>query len=139
MARPTLGSCVMRSAGFSVFLIGSPVNVSDCLIGSPVTSHCTAGQVLDSFLSARQFGDTDADVREQLEMLVAAVPEWASIEQPTALQPRVVVRVNRNLGANVVRRKVEEAVSAARSQAAGDVTSPLAATAGARPGGTLAG
>lgn len=74
-------------------------------------------------MSARQFGDNESDVRQQLELLVDTVPEWASIEQPTPLQPRVIVRVNRELGANIVRRKLEAAVDAARSRATGEVTS----------------
>ena len=32
----------MRCAGLPVFLIGLPINFADCLIGSPVTGHCTA-------------------------------------------------------------------------------------------------
>ena len=36
------GSSVMRSAGFPVFLIGSPINFVDCSIGSPITWHYTA-------------------------------------------------------------------------------------------------
>ena len=84
-------------------------------------------QVLDSFLGARQFGDSKAEVQRQVELLVATVPEWASIEQPAPLQPRVMVRVNRQLGANIVRRKVEAAVDAARATASGEVTSARAA------------
>ena len=32
---------VMRSAGLPALLIGSPVNIADFLIGSPITWHCT--------------------------------------------------------------------------------------------------
>ena len=36
------GASVMRSAGLPVFLIGSPINYADCLIGAPISWHYTA-------------------------------------------------------------------------------------------------
>ena len=34
----------MRRAGLPVFLIGSPANFADCLIGSPIISHHNTGR-----------------------------------------------------------------------------------------------
>ena len=64
-------------------------------------------------------------MRRQLDMLVDAVPEWATVEEPTARQPRRMLRINRDLGANLLLQKVVAAADAARDRAIGEVTSPL--------------
>lgn len=76
--------------------------------------------------SSRQFGDSREWVQQQLQMLFEAVPEWASTEQPTERQPQVMLRINRDLGGDDMRRKVEQYIAAAQSQASGEVTSALA-------------
>ena len=86
---------------------------------------CCQAQVTAQLLEARQFGNTEADITRQLDMLVAAVPEWATIEEPSARQPRRMLRINRELGANLLLQKVVAAADAARDQCSGAVTSPL--------------
>lgn len=76
--------------------------------------------------NSRLFGDSKEWVQQQLQMLIEAVPEWASTEEPTERQPRVMLRINRDLGGNDMRRKVEQYIAAAQSQASGEVTSALA-------------
>ena len=88
-------------------------------------------QVTAQLLEARQFGSTEADVTRQLDMLVAAIPEWATVEKPSARQPRRMLRINRELGANLLLQKVVAAADAARDQCTGAVTSPLRRSPGA--------
>ena len=64
-------------------------------------------------------------MRRQLDMLVDALPEWATVEEPTARQPRRMLRINRDLGANLLLQKVVAAADAARGRAVGEVTSPF--------------
>ena len=83
-------------------------------------------QIQSHMQNSRQFGDSHEWAQQQLQMLVEAVPEWASIELPTERQPQSILRINRSLGGNDMRRKVEQYIATAQSQASGEVTSALA-------------
>ena len=71
---------VMRSAGLPVFLIGSPVNFADCLIGSPISLHYTAQggapleeESLVSVSNASSLSEMVAAMQIQSEQQQAAV------------------------------------------------------------------
>ena len=104
-------------------LLGPQMSVSDfkltiCVhLGLQIESHMQ---------NSRQFGDSHEWAQQQLQMLVEAVPEWASVEQPTERQPQSMLRINRKLGGNDMRRKVELYIATAQSQASDEVTSALA-------------
>ena len=87
----------MQSAGLPVHLIGSPVNFTDCFIGSPITWHYTAARgpcapadclalrcAADVFLAEHivKFNRIVADLSAPIEALPAAV---AAAPRPQAL------------------------------------------------------